>query len=118
MDTSGVGKAVLWPSSGSSSESLNVSPKSVLKDIGRAAGVSRGVLSYFLVELAVLEAGIFFIGKDNDTSLDGVAHVSFTGGACLEDRTAVLGTACLFVFFMGWDSVSRALVFTCPGKYG
>ena len=77
MDTSSVDKAVLWPSSGSSSELLNVSPKILLKDFRRAEGVSRGVLSFFLVELTVLEAGTSFIGKDKDTSLDGVAHVSF-----------------------------------------
>ena len=111
MDTSGVNKAVLWPSSGSSSESLSVSPKSLLKDFRRAAGVSGGVLSSVFAELTVLEAGIFFKGKEKDMStlpwmVWHMAHVSFTGGGCLEERTAVLGTTCLFVFFMGWDSVS------------
>ena len=39
MDTSCVDKAVFWPSSGFSSDSLNVSPKSLLKDFRWTAGV-------------------------------------------------------------------------------
>lgn len=114
IDTSGEDNAVFWPSSGSSSESLSVSPKSLLKDFLRAAGVSGGVLSFFLVELVTRELVTFSKGKG--TSLDGMAYVSFPG---LGERTAALAPSCLFFFFlMEWGSVSWALFFTWPGKYG